>query len=71
MIENAIIATKNADEKCIELSFQLLKGTPAISISDSGVPFEIETFMKIGIPEASKHTSEGGTGVGLIDIWSF
>lgn len=39
----------NADEKCIELSFQLLKGTPAISISDSGVPFEIETFMKLGM----------------------
>ena len=71
LIENAIIATKNADEKCIELSFQLLKGTPAISISDSGVPFEIETFMKLGITEASTHTSEGGTGVGLIDIWSF
>ena len=71
LIENAIIATKNADEKCIELSFLLLKGTPAISISDSGVPFEIETFMKLGITEASTHTSEGGTGIGLIDIWSF
>lgn len=27
--------------------------------------------MKLGITEASTHTSEGGTGIGLIDIWSF
>ena len=48
-----------------------LKGTPAISISDSGIPFEIDTYMKLGICEASTHTDEGGSGIGLIDIWSF
>ena len=49
LLENAIIATRHAHGKSIELSFQTLKGTPAISVSDSGIPFEIDTYMKFGI----------------------
>ena len=71
LLENAIIATRHANGKAIELSLQILKGTPAISVSDSGIPFEIETFMKLGTCEASTHTDEGGTGIGLMDIWAF
>lgn len=71
LLENAIIATRHAKGQSIELSLQILKGTPAISVSDSGIPFEINTLMKFGICEASTHTDEGGTGIGLIDIWSF
>lgn len=70
-LQNAIIATRHAGGKAIELSFQSLKGTPAISVSDSGIPFEIDTYMKLGVSEASTHLEEGGTGIGLIDIWSF
>ena len=71
LLENAIIATRHANGKALELSLQILKGTPAISVSDSGIPFEIETFMKLGTCEASTHTDEGGTGIGLMDIWTF
>ena len=71
LLENAIIAARHANGKAIELSLQILKGTPAISVSDSGIPFEIETFMKLGACEASTHTDEGGTGIGLMDIWTF
>lgn len=71
LLENAIIATRHAKGQSLELSLQILKGTPAISVSDSGIPFEINTLMKFGICEASTHTDEGGTGIGLIDIWSF
>lgn len=71
LLENAIIATRHANGKAIELSLQILKGTPAISVADSGIPFEIETFMKLGTCEASTHTDEGGTGIGLMDIWTF
>lgn len=71
LLENAIIATRHANGKALELSLQILKGTPAISVSDSSIPFEIETFMKLGTCEASTHTDEGGTGIGLMDIWTF
>lgn len=36
-----------------------------------GIPFEIDTYMKFGISEASTHTNEGGTGIGLLDTWTF
>ena len=71
LLENAIIATKCAHASSIELSLQMLKGTPTISVSDSGIPFEIDTYMKFGISEASTHTNEGGTGIGLLDTWTF
>ncbi len=71
LLENAVIATRHCNGKSIELSFQILKGTPAISVSDSGIPFEIDTYMKFGTCEASTHTNDGGTGIGLMDIWSF
>ena len=71
LLENAIIATKHAHGRFIELSLQTLKGVPTISVSDSGIPFEIDTYMKFEIFEASTHTDEGGTGIGLMDIWSF
>lgn len=71
LLENAIIATKHAPDRFIELSLQTLKGVPTISVSDSGIPFEIDTYMKFGIFEASTHTDEGGTDIGLMDIWSF
>lgn len=70
-MENAIIATKYAHGNSIELSLQMLKGTPTISVSDSGIPFEINTYMKFGISEASTHTNEGGTDIGLLDTWTF
>ena len=66
-----IIATKYAHGSSIELSLQMLKETPTISVSDSGIPFEIDTYMKFGISEASTHTNEGGTGIGLLDTWTF
>lgn len=71
LLENAVIATRHCNGKSIELSFQILKGTPAISVSDSGIPFEIDTYMKFGTCEASTHSDDGGTGIGLMDIWSF
>jgi chemotaxis response regulator CheB len=37
LLENAIIATKCAHASSIELSLQMLKGTPTISVSDSGI----------------------------------
>lgn len=71
LLENAIIATKHAPDRFIELSLQTLKGVPTISVSDSGIPFEIDTYMKFGIFEASTHTDEWGTDIGLMNIWSF
>lgn len=68
-LENAIIATKFAGGKFIELSMLKIKGFPLISISDSGIPFELDTYMNLGLQKASTHLDTGGSGIGLMDLW--
>lgn len=69
-LKNAIIATQHNNGSTIKLSMLMLKGIPTIAISDSGIPFSIDTYMNFGLEKASTHTDEGGSGIGLLDIWS-
>lgn len=70
LLENAIIATRYANAHKIELTLTVLNNIPAISVSDSGIAFEIDTYMNFGITNASTHLDSGGHGIGLIDIWN-
>ena len=70
LLANAMIATRHAGGKTIELSMHNIKGTPTIAVSDSGIPFEASTYMNLGLQPASTHLDEGGSGIGLMDIWS-
>lgn len=69
-LKNAIIATRHNNGKIIKLSMLKLKGIPTIAISDSGIPFTIDTYMNFGLEKSSTHMDEGGSGIGLLDIWS-
>ncbi|MDD6192009.1 MAG: hypothetical protein PUB24_02865, partial [Lachnospiraceae bacterium] len=64
-LENAIIATRFGGGGVIELSMLKIKGIPTISISDSGIPFELDTYMNLGLQKASTHLDTGGSGIGL------
>lgn len=69
-LKNAVIATRHNNGKDIKLSMLMLKGIPTIAISDSGIPFSIDTYVNFGLEKASTHIDEGGSGIGLLDIWS-
>ncbi|MCI5823084.1 MAG: hypothetical protein MR010_08660 [Lachnospiraceae bacterium] len=69
-LENAIIATRFGGGGVIELSMLKIKGIPTISISDSGIPFELDTYMNLGLQKASTHLDTGGSGIGLMDLWA-
>lgn len=69
-LKNAVIATRHNNGKDIKLSMLMLKGIPTIAISDSGIPFSIDTYVSLGLEKASTHIDEGGSGIGLLDIWS-
>ncbi len=66
---NAITASRYAGGGAIEISLLVIKGVPTVSIADSGIPFEIATYMNFGLERASTHTDDGGSGIGLLDIW--
>lgn len=68
LIENAIIATKNSEDKQIEVQCILIDNVYQLSISDSGIPFEPIVLENFGTKKITTHKNEGGSGIGLITI---
>ena len=71
LIENAIIATNYSElPKHISIHLGSLQDKFLLEISDSGIPFNPETYQHFGYEHCSTHQEDGGTGTGLLDIWS-
>ena len=68
LIRNAIIAIDHSsnDYKSIMVIFGIKDEAYELCIFDSGIPFEINTLLNLGLQPASTHTNEGGTGIGFI-----
>lgn len=69
VIENAIIATANANTKKIKIHIGFIQDNLFMDISDSGIPFEPETYQNFGTTQHTTHKDTGGSGIGLMDIW--
>lgn len=70
LIENAIIATKTCEHREIFISLGMPNGVPSIEVRDSGTPFFPSVYQDFGIEKHSTHMDDGGSGIGLMDIWS-
>lgn len=70
LIENALIATKTAHRKSILVHLGVLCNTPIVEISDTGNPFAPEVYQDFGLNRHSTHLEDGGSGIGLMDIWN-
>lgn len=71
LTQNAIIATQNAPVKHINFYFIIsTNNIPSIQIADSGTPFPPIVLDTLGISRCSQHLHEGGSGIGLMDIWT-
>lgn len=71
LIENAIITTNYSElPKHISIHLGSLQDKFLLEISDSGIPFNPETYQHFGYEHCSTHQEDGGTGTGLLDIWS-
>ena len=69
LIENAIIATSYSDYKRILIMLGTNEGFYELNVQDSGIPFEIDTLMDLGLKKASTHLDEGGSGIGYMTIF--
>jgi sensor histidine kinase regulating citrate/malate metabolism len=70
LLENAIIATDSCEYKQIKISFGKDDGFFAITVQDSGIPFESETLKNLGKKPTSTHLHEGGSGIGYMTIFN-
>ena len=68
LIRNAIIAINYSSNnfKSIMIVLGIKDESYELSIFDSGIEFEIETLLNLGIQPASTHLNDGGTGIGFI-----
>lgn len=70
LIDNTLIATKHANaEKEVSIHLGSLQGHFLLEISDSGIPFSLDTYQSLGNEPHTTHADEGGSGIGLMDIW--
>lgn len=69
LIENALIATKTEDHKSVLVHLGVLYNAPTVEISDTGSPFAPEVYQDFGLSRHSTHLDNGGSGIGLMDIW--
>lgn len=67
--QNALIATVPCESRYIHIALSVTKSIPSICISDSGTPFPTIVLEHLGIEKCSQHLDEGGSGIGLMDLW--
>lgn len=68
LIRNSIIAINHSSNtyKSIMVVFGIKDDSYELCVLDSGIPFEAETLINLGINKASTHLDEGGSGIGFI-----
>lgn len=69
LIENSFIAVTDSPVKNVLIKLGQLNNNFMIEVADSGVPFKPETFQNLGLKQHTTHSNNGGSGIGLMDIW--
>ncbi len=70
LLENALIAINEAENGRIQVTFGQLHSEAYISVADTGAYFDIETLHAFGLRPHTTHKDNGGSGIGLMDIWN-
>ena len=70
-IKNAIIAIKNSENinKNILVRMGIIDGFYSLYIYDSGIEFQLETLINLGIKPSTTHKEDGGTGIGFMNTF--
>ena len=70
-IKNAIIAINYSDNinKSILVRLGKIDGFYSLYIYDSGIEFEINTLLNLGVKPSTTHKSSGGTGMGFMNTF--
>ncbi|MCL2019943.1 MAG: hypothetical protein FWG70_09325 [Oscillospiraceae bacterium] len=69
LLENAIIAVKPCKTRKILFAIGIFEGFYEIRADDSGVDFEPETLRDLGKKQTTTHENEGGSGIGMMEIF--
>ncbi|MBR6505106.1 MAG: hypothetical protein IKT41_05330 [Clostridia bacterium] len=70
-IKDAIIAINHSDNinKSILVKLGMFDGNYSLTIYDSGIEFEVETLINLGLKPSTTHKENGGTGMGFMNTF--
>jgi len=69
LIENSIFAVKNVTSKKIFVSIGIIENYYIINVFDSGILFETDVLISLGLKKITTHPMNGGSGIGLMTIF--
>ncbi|MCL2697357.1 MAG: ATP-binding protein [Oscillospiraceae bacterium] len=69
LLQNAINATKRCDYRNILFTIGICDEAYEVRVEDSGVPFEEETLRDLGKKQTTTHKNEGGSGIGMMEVF--
>lgn len=70
LLENALIAAKHVTNGRLSVRLGILHNSYMVEISDNGAPFLPEVLNNFGRTPHTTHADDGGSGIGLMDIWN-
>ena len=71
LIKNAIIAINHSENnnKSILVRLGIIDGAYSLYVYDSGIEFEIDTLINLGVKPSTTHVNDGGTGMGWMNTF--
>jgi len=73
LTENSFTAIKHLDKDLtchkVQFSIGITDNSYELSISDSGIPFNIDILIKLGVARVTSHPDDGGSGYGYETIF--
>ena len=67
LLKNAFKSTLTRETRVVQLQFYKSDKHFVIEVADSGIPFEIESLVNMGLERRTTYAD--GSGIGLVDIW--
>jgi signal transduction histidine kinase len=63
---NAVIANGHDSRRCVMAMIGEVEGCYIFSVHDTGIPFEVDTLVRLGTERVTTYTQTGGSGVGFM-----
>ena len=70
LLSNAINACKDIPSSSIQVYLGSMENIPTIKVLNMGNVFDVEVLRDLGLARHTTHADSGGSGIGLMDIWS-
>lgn len=67
LLKNAFKSTLTKETRAVQLQFYKSDKHLVVEVADSGIPFEVESLINMGLERRTTYSD--GSGIGLVEIW--